>query len=291
MKETVTVVIPAYNEERNIGRIVDRIREAHPGFEVLVVDDGSRDGTAGAARDAGARVVSHPYNMGNGAAVKTGIRNASGEVIVLMDGDGQHDPSDIPRLLGRMEGYAMVVGSRGRGSQASWARSLGNAIYCRMASYVAGTRIPDLTSGFRAMRRKEARRFLSLLPNTFSYPSTLTLCFLRAGYPVAFEEIRVGARKGGSSKIRLLDDGMRFLLIIIKIATLYSPLRIFIPVSLLFFGTGILYYLYTYLAFHRLTNMAVFLLSTSVIIFMMGIVSEQVSQLYFERSAGEAEDR
>lgn len=285
----VSVVLPAYNEVEIIGPVLRRLVE-HLGrmpqtYEVLVVSDGSTDGTVEAARavDPCVRVIEHPYNLGNGAAVKTGIRNARGAVVVIMDADGQHDPADLPRLLAECDRYDMVVGARGRASQAGWHRSLANGLYNRVASYVSGQRVEDLTSGFRALRRQVARQYLGLLPNGFSSPTTLTLCFMRGGFSVRYVPI-AAARRRGKSKIRLLTDGTKFLLVIMKICMLFSPLRIFLPVSLYLFLMGVGYYGYTFVTEHRFTNMSMLLFTTSVVVFMMGLVAEQVAQMRFERT-------
>lgn len=277
----VTVLLPAYNEETSIGGTIRNIRQLHPDFEILVVDDGSTDNTGMVALDAGARVHSHPYNIGNGAAVKTGIRQASGEWVLMMDADGQHRPEDISRLLEYKEKFDMVVGARTRKSDTSIHRDLANTIYNLFASYVTSFKIEDLTSGFRLARTATARRYIYLLPNTFSYPSTITMAFLRSGRSLKYVPIRTNARKG-KSKIKLLKDGVRFLLIITKIATLFSPLRVFLPVSALFFLLGLGYYALTFITTHRFTNMSALLLSTAVIIFMMGLISEQIAQLRHE---------
>lgn len=285
----LSVVIPAHNEASVIGQVLDGLREADLGdYEVIVVDDGSSDGTAEVASRHGARLIRHPYNMGNGAAVKSGLRAARGRIVVLMDGDGQHDAREIASLVRETERYHMVVGARARSGQASWHRSLANRIYNRFASYVGQFPVQDLTSGFRALRREEARRFVELLPNTFSYPTTLTLAFLRSGLSVKYVPITCAPRVG-RSKIRIWEDGTRFLLIILKIATLFAPFRVFLPVSAFFFLTGLLYYLYTFVTQHRFTNMAALLLVTSVIIFMMGLVSEQIALLRMERLSGPPE--
>jgi glycosyltransferase involved in cell wall biosynthesis len=278
-----TVLLPAYNEEDGIEAVVGRTRELHPDFEILVVNDGSTDATAERAEEAGARVVSHPYNIGNGAAVKTGLREASGRWVVMMDADGQHDPADIARLWDHRKKYDMVVGARGRGSRTSLHRGAANWIYNALASYVTRFRVEDLTSGFRLVRKEAARRYLYLLPNTFSYPSTLTLAYLKSGRSIRYLPIKTGRRKG-SSKIRIFRDGARFLLIIMKIATIFSPLRVFVPVSLSFFLAGLLYYGYTFVTAHRFTNMSALLLTTSVVIFMIGLVSEQISQMRSDRT-------
>ncbi|MEW6219637.1 MAG: glycosyltransferase family 2 protein [Thermodesulfobacteriota bacterium] len=282
----VTVLLPAYNEEASIGETVTAIRARYPQFEVLVVDDASTDRTMAKAFEAGAHVWPHPYNMGNGAAIKTGLRCAAGDWVLMMDADGQHDPADIGRLLAEKERYDMVVGARTAQSETAWHRDLANAIYNGFASYVTRFKVQDLTSGFRLVRRETARNFLYLLPNTFSYPSTLTLAYLRSGRSLCYVPIRTRPRRG-KSKIRLLEDGIRFLLIITRIATLYSPFRVFMPTSLFFFCTGVLYYGYTFITEHRFTNMSALLLTSAVTIFMIGLVSEQISQMRFDRTEGE----
>lgn len=283
---TATVLLPACNEAASLREVVTGIRERHPEFEVLVVDDGSTDTTAVVAREAGADLLSHPYNIGNGAAVKSGLRAARGEWVILMDADGQHDPADIARLWEHRERYDMVVGARSRDSHTAAHRDLANWIYSRLASYVTRFRVEDLTSGFRVVRRDTAQRYLYLLPNTFSYPSTLTMAYLRSGRSIRYVPIRTAARKG-HSKIKPLRDGTRFLLIIMKIATFFSPMRVFLPVSLTFFLSGLLYYCYTFITRHRFTNMSALLLSTAVIIFMIGLVSEQISQMRHDRAESE----
>jgi glycosyltransferase involved in cell wall biosynthesis len=273
MSETkVSIIIPAYNEAQTIGELVEKIQNLFYGFEIIVINDGSSDATAEAARDAGAIVYSHPYNIGNGAAIKSGIRIASGDILVFMDADGQHDPKEIEKLLEYFSDYDMVVGARGTDHQASWGRALANKIYNRFASYVAKFSIEDLTSGFRAIKSEIARNFLYLLPNTYSYPTTLTLCTLRNGRSVKYVPLNARKRKAGKSKIKIFRDGIRFFLIITKICTLYSPLRVFLPVSLLTFLLGLSYYAYTFLTLRRFTNMSALLFTTSILIFMMGLI-------------------
>ncbi|RJX20266.1 MAG: glycosyltransferase family 2 protein [Desulforudis sp.] len=279
----VTVVLPAFNEEKSIGATIRNIRQLHPDFEVLVVDDGSTDNTKAEALNAGAKVHSHPYNIGNGAAVKSGIRHATGEWVLMMDADGQHKPEDITSLLAAKDEFDMIVGARTRESDTCTHRDCANFMYNRFASYVCKFPVKDLTSGFRIVRRKTALQFLNLLPNTFSYPSTITIAFLRSGHTIKYVPIETKKREG-KSKINLLRDGTRFLLIITKIATLYSPLRVFIPVGLLFLFTGTGYYLYTFITAHRFSNMSALLLTTSTIIFMMGLLSEQITQLRYDRT-------
>jgi glycosyltransferase involved in cell wall biosynthesis len=283
----VSIIIPAYNEETNINLVIKRVVELYPDFELIVVDDGSTDNTASVAKDAGALVYSHPYNIGNGAAIKSGIRIASGEILVFMDGDGQHAPEDIKEILEYFPEFDMVVGARAKGHQASWTRALGNKIYNRFASYVVKFPVEDLTSGFRAVKADVVRNLLYLFPNTYSYPTTLTLSILRIGRSLKYISIEGRTRKSGKSKIRIFKDGIRFFLIITKICTLFSPFRIFLPVSLFMFILGLSYYLYTFFTIGRFTNMSALLFTTSVLIFMMGLVSEQICQMRFERSEGE----
>lgn len=283
----VSIVIPAYNEGQSIGGLIARIQSLYPDFEIIVINDGSTDETGSVASDAGAIVYSHPYNIGNGAAIKSGIRIASGEILVFMDGDGQHDPEEIQKLLEDFPDYDMVVGARPKGHQASWARAFGNWVYNGLASYVGKFPIKDLTSGFRAVQADIARNFLYLLPNTYSYPTTLTLAVLRSGRSLKYVPISTKKRKTGNSKINLFQDGIRFFLIITKICALYSPLRIFLPISLFMSLLGLSYYGYTYFVWGRFTNMSALLFSTSILLFMMGLISEQISQMRFERSEGD----
>ena len=286
----VSVIIPALNEEGSIGSLVEKVRAIDDTYRVLVIDDGSSDRTAEEAEAAGAKVYRHPYNIGNGAAVKSGIREADGDIFVFMDGDGQHDPADIPRLLKHMPAYDLVVGARSWADQASVGRALGNAIYNRFASYVAKFTVQDLTSGFRAVKAPVARSMIYLLPNTYSYPTTMTLAVLRTGLGVRYVSIRTRRRERGKSQISLFKDGVRFFMIITRICTLFSPLRVFLPVSAVMFGLGTIRYLYSYLMYGRFTNMSALLFTTSVVIFMMGMISEQISQMRFERREGRRED-
>jgi len=278
-----SIVIPVFNEAANLEKLLKNINAVGlAGAEVVVVDDGSTDGSANTAMKAGATVVRHPYNVGNGAAIKSGIRAARGKFLVFMDGDGQHRPEDIPKLLSEAENYHMVVGARSKGSKLRLHRNVANLVYNFLASYVTQFPVKDLTSGFRVLERLDALRFIDLLPNTFSYPTTLTLAFLRSGLTVKYIPIQTLYRSG-QSKISLVTDGVRFLLIITKIATLFSPFRVFLPVSFFFFLAGLANYLYTYLTYGRLTNMSVFMWTSAVIIFMLGLVSEQIAALRMER--------
>jgi len=279
----VTVLLPAYNEELAIGQTIGTLKERFPDFEILVIDDGSTDNTLETAMAAGANVWPHPYNMGNGAAIKSGLRCASGKWVLMMDADGQHNPADIEKLLEYRDRYDMIVGARNMKGQASLHRGLANYLYNKIASYVTKFQIEDLTSGFRLVKKETVTTFIYLLPNTFSYPTTLTMAYLRSGLGVKYVPIQAKNRQG-KSKIKLMQDGARFLLIITKIATLFSPLRVFLPVSVFFFLTGLSYYLYTFITVHRFSNMSALLLSTSVIIFMIGLVSEQITQIHYART-------
>lgn len=278
----ISVIIPAKNEATGLNQILPHIRSLYKNAEVIVVDDGSDDDTADICARYDAVHLKHPYGMGNGAAIKSGARAANGEILVLMDGDGQHNPDDIPRLLAKLdEGYDMVVGARSFRSQAGLHRAFGNISYNRLASWMTGHRIEDLTSGFRAVRAAKFKRFLYLLPNGFSYPTTITMAFFRSAYPVAYVPIEAARRKGRSN-IRLLKDGVRFLVIIMRIGTLFSPMRLFLPVSAVFFLFGLGYYTYTYLSWGRLTIMSALLFIASMLTFLIGIVSEQVSSLHYK---------
>ncbi|MDY6844685.1 MAG: glycosyltransferase family 2 protein [Thermodesulfobacteriota bacterium] len=283
----VSVIIPAYNEEQNIERVVKKIVTLYPDFELIVVDDGSSDNTARVAKNAGALVYSHPYNIGNGAAIKSGIRFASGDILVFMDGDGQHEPEEIGKILKYFPDFDMVVGARPKGKQTSWIRTLGNKFYNWLATYVAKLPIKDLTSGFRAVRSDIAHNFLYLLPNSYSYTTTLTLGVLRSGRSVQYIPINIKNRNDGKSKIKIFKDGIRFFLIIIKICIFYSPLRVFVPISVFMFILGLVNYLYTYLTTGRFTNMSALLFTTSVLIFLLGLISEQICQIRFERTEGD----
>lgn len=281
---SLSIVIPAKNEAATIGTVVTTARESFPDAEIVVVDDGSTDDTVDIARAAGAILVQHPESLGNGAAVKTGARTATGDIIALMDGDGQHDPSELAPLLEKLDqGYHMAVGARDTDSHANMGRLFANGLYNGIASLLTGRRIPDLTSGFRAARANLFKEFLYLLPNGFSYPTTITMAFFRSGYPVCYVPINA-AKRVGTSHIRPIRDGVRFMAIIFKVATLYSPLKIFLPISALFFMTGVGYYAYTYVTVGRFTNMSMLIISAAVIMFLIGLISEQITALTYKRS-------
>jgi glycosyltransferase involved in cell wall biosynthesis len=280
----ISIVIPAKNEAENLRGFLPRLRASMPDAETIVVNDGSTDDTVSLCEQHGVRVVSHPYSKGNGAAIKIGARAATGDVIVFLDGDGQHKPEDIPLLLAQLDkDYDMVVGARDKESQADSYRALANGIYNKLASLITGHKILDLTSGFRAVRAHKFREFLYLLPNGFPYPTTCTMAFFRAGYSVGYIPIKTEQRLG-ESHISLLKDGVRFLLIIFKVGTLYSLLKIFLPASVGFFFTGCAYYFYTFVTDGRFTNMSAVLFMTAILVFLIGLVSEQVTALMYKDS-------
>ena len=280
----LSIILPAKNEAAGLRGTLPALRVAYPEAEIIVVDDGSIDDTARVAADAGARVLSSPYSMGNGAAIKRGARAASGEVLVFMDADGQHGAGHVRALLDKLdEGYDMVVGARDRSGQANLHRGLANGFYNRLASWMTGHRIADLTSGFRAVRADKFKEFLHLLPNGFSYPTTSTMAFFRSAYPVAYVPIPVAKRVGNGSHIRPFKDGVRFLLIIFKIASLYSPLKLFAPTAAAFFLAALGWYGYTFATQGRLTNMSTLLFSAAVIVFLIGLISEQITNLTYRR--------
>lgn len=278
---SLSIILPAKDEAAALPSLLDALHQHYPQAELLVIDDGSSDGTGDIAAKHGARVLRHPYPMGNGAAVKSGARAAGGELLVFMDGDGQHDAGDVAVLVDKLQsGYEMAVGARKRGSQASVGRGIANGIYNRLASWMVGHPIRDLTSGFRAVRAEYFREFLHLLPNGFSYPTTITMAFFRAGYGVAYVPI-IASKRIGKSHIEPVRDGVRFLLIIFKVATLYSPLKVFLPISILFFLIGMAWYIYTFMSTHHFTIMSALLFVTAVLVFLIGLVSEQITTLIY----------
>ena len=281
----LSIILPAKNEAPALAALLPLLRVAHPDAEIIVVDDGSTDDTRSICSNSGVECLSSPYSMGNGAAVKRGARAATGDIVVFMDGDGQHDPADIACLLKKLgQGYDMVVGARDWGSQAGVGRGLANTLYNWLATRMTGHPVLDLTSGFRAVRANKFREFLHLLPNGFSYPTTSTMAFFRSAYPVAYVPIKA-AQRVGKSHIKPLRDGIRFLLIIFKIATLYSPLKLFVPASAVFFLFGCVNYAWTFIHEGRLTNMSTLMWSAAVIVFLIGLVSEQITALTYRRDS------
>lgn len=279
--DTLSIILPALNEEKGLSELLPSLLKFYKDAEIIVVDSGSTDSTTQIAKDNGVKIVAMPYAYGNGAAIKSGIRAASGELLILMDADGQHKVEDISKLLEKIDqGYDMAVGARHSSTQATFGRRIANTIYNRFASWMTNRKIEDLTSGMRAVKSRYAREFLHLYPNGFSYPTTITMAFFRSGLSVSYVPIKAGVRKG-SSHINPLRDGIRFLLIIFKIGTLYSPLKVFMPLSLIHFLAALGYYGYTFITMHRLTNMSVILFSISSLIFLMGLLSEQITNLYY----------
>ncbi len=281
--QTLSIVIPAYNEAAGIHAVLARVCGEYPDAEIIVVDDGSTDGTGDQLQDLPVRVVRHPDNKGNGASVKTGIRTAHGDYILLLDADGQHRADDIARLLVHTGVYDLIVGARAKSSQQNAIRALGNGALEKMASYLSGTPIPDLTSGFRVFRREMILEFIHLLPNRYSYPTTSTLAFLKAGYSVKFVEIAANKRQGGKSGQKLLANGSKFVLIILRMVTLFSPMKVFAPIALVLFALGAIYGVWTGITQHHITNSTVLACMTSIVIFLQGLISEQIAALRFER--------
>ncbi|MGR8949407.1 MAG: glycosyltransferase family 2 protein [Gammaproteobacteria bacterium] len=283
-KQTISIVIPAKNEATGLEKLLPELKDTLPDAEIIVVDDGSTDTTPTVCASNGVRRVFHPYSLGNGAAVKSGTRQANGDILIFMDGDGQHRPEDIPRLLEKLDqGYEMAVGARAWNTHASGARRIANKVYNRLATYMTQNKIDDLTSGFRAVRARHFRRFLYLLPNGFSYPSTSTMAFFRSGLPVAYVPIHARQREG-KSHIKLIEDGLRFFMVILKIGTLFSPMRLFLPLGAGTFGLGLMYYAYTYFNYNRFTNMSAVLFISALLIFLIGIVAELVSSLHYKEA-------
>ncbi len=281
-KTSLSIVLPAKNEGVSLKTLLPQLKSITPGAEILVINDGSTDDTAQVSIDAGAKVITHPYSQGNGAAIKTGARNAAGDIVIFMDADGQHDPQDVPVLLAKLdEGYDMVVGARSANTQASMLRRFANSFYNRLATVMTGHKIEDLTCGFRAVRAAKFRKFIYLLPNGFSYPTTSTMAFFRSGFPVAYVPIHAGKREG-KSHIKIMKDGVRFFIIILRIGALFSPMRLFLPLSGAVFFTGLSYYAYTFATSNRFTNMSAVLILAALIIFLIGIISEQISSLHYK---------
>lgn len=283
MADSISIILPARNEASSLRAMLPRLVAILPGAEIVIVNDGSGDDTLAVCAAFPVRVVSHPYPKGNGAAIKSGARAANGQVLIFMDADGQHKPEDIPALLEKFaEGHDMVVGARQPGSHAGSHRAVANDVFSRFATWMVQQPVDDLTSGFRVVKANKFRKFLYLLPNGFSYPTTITMSFFRAGFGVAYLPIHTPRRATGKSHIRPVRDGVRFLLIIIKIGTLYSPQKLFLPVSAGFFLTGLGYYLYTYLSVGRFTNMSALLFISAILTFLIGVVSEQISALHYK---------
>ncbi len=284
METSVSIILPAKNEGESLNKLLPRIRACCPEAEILVVNDGSEDDTIEICNSHAVKVISHPYSKGNGAAIKAGARTATGDILVFMDADGQHSPEDIKKFLAEIDnGNDMVIGARNKKSQTSFPRYIANLFYNKLASYMSGHKILDLTSGFRAVKANMFKNFLYLLPNGFSYPTTITMAFFRSGYSIKYVPISCEKRTG-TSHIKLVKDGIRFLLIIFRITALYSPLKIFGPASFAVFITGLSYYAYTYYYLERFTNMSALLFLTSILVFLIGLLSEQITFLIYSKN-------
>jgi glycosyltransferase involved in cell wall biosynthesis len=284
---TTSVVIPAYNEGPRVGAIVRAIRERLPQAEIIVVDDASGDDTSAQAAAAGARVITRPHNVGNGAGVKTGVRAASGEVVVVMDADGQHDPDDLPRLLDHVGRYDMVVATRlDRESQENAVRWLGNGAVNAFGSYLVGMPMLDLTSGYRAFKREVLLEFLHLLPNSFGWPNTSAMALAKAGYHIRFEPVAMRRRQGGRSTQKLFKNGIRNLLIMLRMVSLFAPLRVYFPVALAMFALSLLAYVASVAVngvWLKIPNATAALFVGGIVVFMFGLLAEQIAGLRFQR--------
>ncbi len=281
--ENLSIIIPAKNEAESLKDLLPRLKELYSSAEIIVINDGSTDKTPQVCEECDVLLINHPYSKGNGAAVKSGALKASRDLLLFMDGDGQHQPYEIKNLLEMFEeGYDMVVGARESQHQANVSRLIGNTLYNRFSTWMTGHQILDLTSGFRVVRAKKFLEFLYMLPNGFSYPTTITMAFFRSGYSVGYKKVEVLNREG-ESHINIVKDGIKFLLIIFKVSTLYSPLKLFATIGGSMFLCGLVYYVYTYLLYDRFTNMGMFLILSSLFIFLAGLISEQVSTLFYKK--------
>ena len=278
----VTIIIPAYNEGKGLAGTLEGLMPIadRSGWEVIVIDDGSTDNTADVVQMSGAKLASHPYNKGYGASLKTGIRNANGDIIVLMDSDGQHSGADIEKLLEHMDRYEMVVGARSRNVLV---RAPGKKLLSMVANFLSGKKIPDLNSGFRAVRKNTVISFLHFCPNGFSFTTTITLAYLREGFSVKYVPIEADVRVGRSSSVRFLRDGYKTFLLIIRVIVLFNPLKVYIPASLFIFSAGVIFTIYGIIAYGRAPNTGVLAILSSIILFFMGILADQISSIRRER--------
>jgi len=276
----VAVVLPVYNEAECIGGLIERIKKVNSAFEVIVVDDASGDNSAQVARSAGARVVTHPYNRGNGASIKTGVRSTDRDIVVLMDADGQHNPEDIPGLLKFLPEYDMVVGARSRNAKVSKYRGLGNFLLKKIAEFLSEHKIADLTSGFRAVKRAKFLEMIYLLPERYSYPTTITIAFFKSGLLIKYVMLdTIGRRSKGASNIKPIRDGLRIIKIILRIIMLFDPQKVFFPLSMFLIFSGLVFAAYTIICFASIRNFSVTMILAGIFTFLFGLLAEQISLL------------
>ena len=277
-KSDITIVIPAYNEEKGIGNVLLNLKKLVSDYQLLVIDDGSTDNTFEIVKNSGVNVVCHKYNKGYGAALKTGLRNAKTSVVLYIDADGQHNPEDIDRIAEHIDEYDMVVGARTKKSTVSLLRRPGKKILSITANYLSGHQIPDLNSGFRAIKKNKAMEFMHILPNTFSFTTTITLAFLKSGYDVKYVPIQTIDRVG-TSKIKPFRDGFRFIMLIVRTITLFDPLKVFLPISIALFTIGMVYGLYTLISALNISDASVIMITASILIFFFGLLADQISSI------------
>lgn len=275
---SVTVILPAFNEQTCIAQTVSKLKETYPEYEILVIDDGSDDDTAKIAETEGARVIRHHVNKGYGASLKQGMRKARGDIVVFMDADGQHDCKDIARLVEGLEDSDMVVGERSKEDMVT-VRKPGKWVLSFVANYLVGRHIPDINSGFRALYREDGLRYLPILPNGFSLTTTITLAMIKEGRDVTYIPIRISPRAGGKSSVRYFRDGAKTLLLISRVIMLFNPLKIFAPLSLMFFLVGGLYTLWTLISMTNITDTSILLLLSGFGFLFFGLLADQISNI------------
>lgn len=278
--KNISIIIPAYNEEKSIESLIKNVKTLDIDKEIIVVNDGSTDDTEKIIKNiSDIKTILHPYNKGNGAAVKTGILASSNENIIIIDADGQHNPEDVVKLIEELDNYDLVVGARTIDSDTEGIRDLGNYIFKKLGSYLTGIKIPDMTSGFRAFKKQHILRFFNLYPNGFSFPTTSTMCFLTTGLNVKFISIKSKKRaKGSISKIKPLRDGFKFILIILRIIML-NPLKIFLTAGGFFFFVGILWSFKTILNTGGFSAGGLLFLISGINLIFFGFIFDQIVAL------------